>query len=115
MDFSIYLDTAIKGVIYYLLPVILSGVVGYFISQHKKQKAIKNRDHELIEKIAVMVCRLVIYAGSDATPSDTEMMSAYGIYKDLGGNGDAYRTLKDKLKFDPDVYLKNHESQPNGV
>lgn len=111
-------------VIGWLVPTVLSGLLGYAIGLVRKLKtehraaadkaaADKRADDEWrekmrddMDKLMLISCRMAIY---DEHFTVDEKVDAYRIYSEHGGNHHTKKYMDELLGEDADAYLAKHE------
>ena len=90
----------------WLVPTVLSAIVGYLAGKLRTAKAERAEDKEVTEFTLLTVCRLAIY---DEHFSVDEKVDAYRTYKKHGGNHQTKKYMDKLLGEDADAYLARHE------
>ena len=90
----------------WLIPAILSAIVGYLAGLLRKAKEWRKEDRAAQEFTLLTVCRLAIY---DDHFSVDEKVDAYRTYRAHGGNHQTKKYMDDLLGEDADAYLARHE------
>lgn len=108
----------------WLVPTVLSGLLGYVAGLLRKAKAAKKEAEDAaeeekrstekllekiqkaVDKLTIMVCRITIY---DEHFSTDEKIDAYRTYRSYGENHQTKKHMDGLLGEDADAYLASHE------
>lgn len=95
--------TLITPTLSYVITGLLGTLVGYLAMRLKRYR---KRD-DIIRRLALMTCRSVIYQ-PDIYDVD-ERVSAYILYRSLGGNHRTKSELSKQIGEDVDTYVERHK------
>lgn len=117
------METIQPYVIQWLVPTVLSGLLGYAVGLIRKMKAghktaeekaeaekrtdaeWRERMREDMDKLMLISCRMAVY---DEHFSVDEKVDAYRIYRAKGGNHQTKKYMDELLGEDADAYLARH-------
>lgn len=100
------METIQPYILGWLVPAVLSAIVGYLAGLLRKVKAERDEDRDMAEFTLLTVCRLAIY---DDHFSVDEKVDAYRTYRKHGGNHQTKKYMDNLLSEDADAYLARHE------
>lgn len=107
------MDTIQPYLLGWLVPTVLSAIVGYLAGKLKsarsdREEREKQADgmRDTLDALTIMVCRLSIY---DEHFTVDEKVDAYKLYRSKGGNHQTKKHMDELLGEDADAWLARHE------